>query len=38
MGYGLVGVFTTLVVFMLVIKLITVIFPEKEDRGNVSDR
>lgn len=38
MGYGLAGVFTTLIVFMLVIKLVTVVFPEKEDEGNVSDR
>lgn len=38
MGYGLAGVFTTLIVFMLVIKLITKLFPEKEDERSASGR
>lgn len=38
MGYGLAGVFTTLIAFMLVIKLITKLFPEKADKGNASNR
>ncbi len=31
MGFGLAGVFTTLIAFMLLIKLITKVFPEKKD-------
>lgn len=30
MGYGLAGVFTTLVVFMLIIRLIVRLFPHKK--------
>lgn len=30
MGFGLAGVFTTLIVFMLVIRLIVKIFPEEK--------
>lgn len=29
MGYGLLGVFSVLIIFYLVIKLITKVFPEK---------
>jgi|GEM_PF-6034821 len=32
MGYGLVGVFTTLIIFMVFIRLMTVVFPVKEDK------
>ncbi|MDR2933260.1 MAG: OadG family protein [Oscillospiraceae bacterium] len=33
MGYGLLGVFSVLIIFMIVIKLLTVIFPaEKESK------
>lgn len=32
MGYGLAGVFTTLIMFMFVIWLLTKIFPEKGDK------
>jgi hypothetical protein len=30
MGYGLLGVFTVLLIFMGAIKLLTIVFPEKE--------
>jgi len=31
MGYGLLGVFTTLIIFMIVIKLLTAFFPYKPE-------
>lgn len=38
MGYGLAGVFTTLMAFILVIKLVTRLFPVKEEEKKVSGR
>lgn len=36
MGYGLMGVFMTLIMFMLVIRVIVMLFPDKiiEEEGN----
>lgn len=34
MGYGLVGVFSVLLIFMGFIKLLTTVFPEKDENRN----
>lgn len=38
MGYGLAGVFTTLLAFILVIKLIIKLFPEKKEEDNTGGK
>ena len=34
MGLGMLGIFMVIIVLMVLLKIMTLIFPEKKDRGN----